>query len=125
MNGTTTPTADVRPEARREAAGDATYDNSAAARITRCRVASETLGMPRKERETVDGETPARRATSMMLAGVSALSTIATALLTVGPETPQPRTLPPLRHAFRKRFQATACRRWPERLPSSRVHGAL
>src|SRR5215203_7487905 len=62
--GTTTPIADVRPEASRDAAGEGTYDSSAAARSTRSRVPSETLAEPRSERDTVDGDTPARRATS-------------------------------------------------------------
>src|SRR3954454_12154752 len=62
--GTTTPTTMVRPEARLDAVGDATYCSSAAASSTRCRVAALTIGRPRRARETVAVDTPAACATS-------------------------------------------------------------
>jgi hypothetical protein len=51
-----------------EANGEAEYCSSAAAWSTRSRVAADTFGMSRSARETVATETPARAATSTMLA---------------------------------------------------------
>ncbi len=65
--GTTTPTVPVRPLASRDACGEATYSNWAAAATTRIRVLSATLGSPRRARETVAVDTPASAATSSML----------------------------------------------------------
>ncbi|GAB3861529.1 hypothetical protein GCM10027610_104180 [Dactylosporangium cerinum] len=73
--GTITPTVWVRPLARREAIGDTTYDSDAAACSTRSRVSSETLGSPRRVRDTVAVETPASRATSSMLTGTGTSAT--------------------------------------------------
>ncbi|GAP58174.1 hypothetical protein AHiyo1_11770 [Arthrobacter sp. Hiyo1] len=62
--GTTTATVRVRPVARRDALGDATYPNSTAASRTRLHVVSEMPGTPRRARDTVEIETPARSATA-------------------------------------------------------------
>jgi len=49
--------------------------SSAAAASTRCRVAAETFGMSRSARDTVATDTPARAATSTMLAREAAPAT--------------------------------------------------
>src|SRR3954454_17581407 len=64
--GRATPTARSRPGARPVPSGEAAYPSSSAARSTRSRVPRETLGRPRRARDTVATETPARRATSTM-----------------------------------------------------------
>src|SRR3954454_21428160 len=63
-----TPTDRVRPVTRAAASGEAVYSSCWAALNTRSRVDVETLGRPRKARDTVATETPASRATSTMLA---------------------------------------------------------
>src|SRR3954470_3968563 len=62
--GRTTPTDRIRPVASAEASGDAAYPSLAAAARTLVRVSRETFGNPRRARDTVAAETPARRATS-------------------------------------------------------------
>ncbi|GFE11696.1 hypothetical protein Scani_79640 [Streptomyces caniferus] len=47
-------------------------ESSRAAASTRARVVSETVDSPRKVRETVDTETPARWATSAIVASLCA-----------------------------------------------------
>src|SRR5690554_2730835 len=63
MNGMTTPTLRVRPEAKLDALADTTYPSSRAAASTRARVAGDTEGLPDRARETVAVDTPARSAT--------------------------------------------------------------
>src|SRR3954468_24978446 len=62
--GRTTPTDRMRPVARADARGEAAYPSSSAAARTLVRVSRETLGRPRRARETVAADTPACRATS-------------------------------------------------------------
>src|SRR3954464_14057944 len=62
--GRTTPTERIRPVASADARGDAAYPSSSAAARTLVRVSLETLGRPRRARDTVAAETPAYRATS-------------------------------------------------------------
>src|SRR3954453_17295898 len=62
--GRTTPTDRMRPVARADARGDAAYPSSSAAASTLVRVSRETLGRPRRARDTVAADTPACRATS-------------------------------------------------------------
>src|SRR6187399_2281923 len=60
----------MREPARRRAAWLGMYLSAAIAALTRSRVAVRTLVSPLTTRETVIGETPARRATSAMVAAV-------------------------------------------------------
>src|SRR5436305_10205280 len=62
--GRTTPTDRIRPVANADARGEAAYPSSSAAASTFVRVSRETLGRPRKARDTVAADTPACRATS-------------------------------------------------------------
>ena len=68
---TSTATRFSRPVARLDAARETAKSSSSAARRTRSRVSADTSGEPRRARDTVDTETPARSATSAMLEGDS------------------------------------------------------
>ncbi|GAA2313528.1 hypothetical protein GCM10010416_28780 [Streptomyces caniferus] len=62
----------MRPVTRLEALRVIAKESSRAAASTRARVVSETVDSPRKVRETVDTETPARWATSAIVASLCA-----------------------------------------------------
>ena len=66
---TSTATRSSFPVAKLDAARETAKDKASAASRTRAVVVAETSGEPRSARETVGTETPARRATSAMLAG--------------------------------------------------------
>ena len=62
--------------AKLEAARETAKDRASAASKTRAVVAADTSGEPRSARETVGTETPARRATSAMLAGACLVTSL-------------------------------------------------
>ena len=72
---TSRPTRPSRPVASAEAVRESAKSSSDAADRTRSRVAGEMRGESRSARETVDVDTPARAATSSMVAGAAAVVT--------------------------------------------------
>ncbi|BDM71513.1 hypothetical protein HEK616_50000 [Streptomyces nigrescens] len=62
----------MRPVTRLEALRVMAKESSRAAASTRARVVSDTVDRPRRVRETVDTETPARWATSAIVASLRA-----------------------------------------------------
>ncbi|GAA3191878.1 hypothetical protein GCM10010451_47240 [Streptomyces virens] len=66
--GTSTATRPVRPVTRLDALREIANDSSRAAFSTRALVAGDTVDSPRRVRETVEGDTPARWATSASVA---------------------------------------------------------
>ena len=70
---TSTATRLSLPVARLDAVREIANDSSVAARWTRAAVAGDTRSDCRSARDTVDTDTPARRATSSMLALIDAV----------------------------------------------------
>lgn len=65
--GASTATLPVRPVTNEDAWRDTTNSSSLAACSTRWRASGETVDMPRRVRETVETDTPARSATSAIV----------------------------------------------------------